>query len=152
MESFALGLGKADIQELIKAYPKTKGTVDTNRFKDDLNVFITRNDLRVVLKSILHDAVKERIVEQADLSPRGSKKKSSLEHEGSTKYGPILTDIMCGLFCRGLDAMDWFLRFSSFVKGSLSEREFISALESLNIQNTSDPNLKTAYYNHLLER
>ena len=63
----------------MKNYKKEANTIDIVRFKDDLNPYIVHPDYKIVLKSILHDAVKERIVEHIDMSPRTNKMKISLE-------------------------------------------------------------------------
>lgn len=132
-------------------YKKEVNTVDIVRFKDDLNPYIMNPELKIVLKSILHEAVKERIVEHIDMSPRTNKLKISLEQEASQKFLNLTTDIVCGCLAKGFDVTDWFLRFSTFVKGNLSQREFVSALDSLQVS-SFDPLQIDKYYDHLLQR
>ena len=60
-------------------YKKEGNTIDIVRFKDDLNPYIMNPEYKIILKSILHEAVKERIVEHIDMSPRSNKLKISLE-------------------------------------------------------------------------
>lgn len=119
---------------MIRVYKKDANTIDILRVRDDINAYIINTDYKILLKSVLNDVVNERIVDNIDLSPRSSKKKTSLESEGITKYMALISDLICGLYVRGTDVTEWFARYSSFVKGSLTVKEFTSAVESLDVR------------------
>ena len=64
---------------MIRVYIKGDKMVDIVRVRDDINAYIIVPDYKIHLKSVLNQVVNERIVDNIDLSPKSSKKKSGLE-------------------------------------------------------------------------
>ena len=102
--------------------------------------------MKIQLKSLLHDLVKERIVENIEETPR----KNQVDLEQLHKFERVFTEIMCGLYVRDTDVVGWFTRYSSFQKGCLTNKEFISATEALNYY--EEPQMKQQYYDYLVSR
>lgn len=66
------------------------------------------------------------------------------------KHIKLVKEITIGLYVKETDAMSWFTKYSSFVKGSLTNKEFIASVEGLGIYD--DPTNKQAYYDNLVAR
>lgn len=65
LDSLQFGLGEGDIQLLLKEYKKGNA-IDLIRFKDDVNPYIMKPEVKIFLKSNLNDVIKERIVDNIE--------------------------------------------------------------------------------------
>ena len=55
---------------MIRVYKKDDKFVDLILFKDDINQYIMNPACKIILKSVLSEMVKERVVDNIELSPR----------------------------------------------------------------------------------
>ena len=63
-------------------------------------------------------------------------------------------EITCGLYVKDSDVMSWFQKFGTFKKGSLTNREFQQALESLDVTIVFEKpdSIVATYYENLVSR
>lgn len=114
---------------MIRGYSKGE-YVDITRFKDDLNALIMNVDFKIELKSVLNQLIGERVVDHIDDgTPRNATLAAKTDPKMLPFFKALSREIVCGLYVKDADAMNWFPRFGTFKKGSLTSAEFKQAVE-----------------------
>ena len=101
------------------------------KFKDDLNDNLRDTpEFYVELRSVLNKLVEARVVDNIEEDiPQGKMPKVDAKTQQMFKL--LSREILSGLYLKDTEATSWYPKFGTFKKGSLTNREFHSASESL---------------------
>ena len=95
-------------------------------------MLIVSPELKVELKSVLNNLIAERVVDHIeDASPRNGRFNQKVDPKQLELFKILAREINCGLYVKENDAFTWFGRFATFKKGSMTNKEFILGIESL---------------------
>jgi hypothetical protein len=83
----------------------------------------------VELKSVLNNLVGQRVVDVIEEDAHKNLPKFDVKTHNLFKV--LAREILCGLYLKDTDIMSWFPKFGTFKKGCLTNKEFYSAIESL---------------------
>ncbi len=80
---------------------------------------------------MLSDLVRERVVDQLDPEDLAQRNMPKVDPKTLKLFRVLAREITCGRLLKESEVGPWFSKFSSFKKGSLTNKEFLSAVESL---------------------